>query len=158
MLLCCLLSHTRLLAGQCLSPHAPAGAGDGTRCSPWVPSLRQARQLRVQGLRLGHKPSLMGSSVLPHPIPQHSAEHVQAMAYTIPPYPADSTTSQPKRSQQKSSSASITDYPAGIARNSSLAGINSCSHTSQASYHSSSPLGWMGQSLWAEMLTSLPTY
>lgn len=115
-------------------------------------------QLRAQGLHWGHKPSLVGRNVLPHPIPQGSAGHIQAIAYSTPPYPVDSTSSQPKTSQQRSSSASITDNPAGIARNTGLAGIRPCSHTSQASDHSSSPLGCVGQSLWTEMLTSLAAY
>lgn len=131
-------------------PHqAPCRAMSVSMCHPWgwiwdtqqpsAPGLGQARLLRVQGLHLGQEPSPVGSSVLPHPIPQGSAKHVPAMAYTTLPYSADSTSLQPKTSWQNHYSASSTDYTAIAARNSGLAGIKSFSHISQTSSHSSSP-------------------
>jgi len=137
--LCCLLSHARLLAGQRLCPCALAGAGAGTRCSPWAPGLGPARGLREQGLHLGCDPCPLGRSLLlSHPACPGSSSHHP----TLP-----NISSQLKPRQRQSSSACTTDY----------AGVKSCSRTSQASYHSSSPPGWMGQSLWDEMLANLPT-
>lgn len=144
---------------------ATPGSFQGSVClhMPWL-ELRTGHAAACghpassTGAALGAQAFPHGEKCAPTPIPQGSAGHIQAIAYSTPPYPVDSTSSQPKTSQQRSSSASITDNPAGIARNTGLAGIRPCSHTSQASDHSSSPLGCVGQSLWTEMLTSLAAY
>lgn len=105
-------------------------------------ALGQVRRLQAQGLRLGHEPSPVGSSMLPQPVPRGSAQHIQALAYRTHPAQQTAARHSPKQAT-KEFFCQHRRLPSRCSQK-HWAGWGDTSHTSQCS---SSPPARMGQRL-----------